>query len=134
MDTRLSALITAYHDAIGDALALLEQSGIPLPDSNTDWAINAIAPSGALAGGGHYRKHGFGCEVRTGSGSVDFDFGPAGETSGIDPWRLTGFAAQDLARFGFASTDEVEAALHASIDAGELVKSGHHYHLRTPLD
>lgn len=132
MDARLSVLIRAYHAAIEQALALLEQGGIARPASNTDWAINAIPPSGRLAGGASYRKHGYGCAVQLAGGSVDFDFGPGGETSGIDLWRLTGFAAQDLARFGFASTEEVEAALHASIDAGELVKRGHHYHLHLP--
>lgn len=130
MDARLSALLTAYHDAIGEALALLEKSGIPRPATNTDWAINAIAPSGQLGGGASYRKHGYGCEVRQGERSVDFDFGPNGETGGIDLWRLSEFAGQDLSRHGFSSIEELEAALHASIDAGELVKTGHHYQLR----
>lgn len=130
MDHRLSALLTAYHDTINEALALLEKSGIPLPASNTAWAINAIAPSGQLAGGASYRKHGFGCAVQMAATSVDFDFGPNGETSGVDLWRLTGFAQQDLAHFGFHTADELEAVLHASITAGELVKTGHLYYPR----
>lgn len=128
MDVRLTTLISAYQAGIADALRLLEQAGIPRPDSNTAWAINAIPPTGRLDGDASYRKHGFGCEVQWHDRRVDFDFGPQGETTGLDLWRLQGFAAQDLARYGFASGDELEQALHASIKAGELVKSGHLYH------
>lgn len=132
MDPRLSALITAYHAAIEDALRLLEQCGITRPASNTAWAINAIPPSGQLTEGASYRKHGYGCEVRRRESSVDFDFGPQGETTGIDLWRLSEFAGQDLARFAFGSGDELESALHAAIATGELVKTGHLYFLPPP--
>lgn len=132
MDVRLAALITAYHDTIEEALQLLDEAGIPRPDSNTAWAINAIPPAGRLGGDASYRKHGFGCEVQWRDRRVDFDFGPQGETSGLDLWRLSGFAGQDLGRFGFASRDELEQALHASINAGELLKSGHLYHRAPP--
>lgn len=44
MDLRLTALISAYQAAIADALRLLEQAGIPRPNSNTAWAINATPP------------------------------------------------------------------------------------------
>lgn len=132
MDVRLAALITAYHDTIGEALLLLDQAGIPRPDSNTAWAINAIPPAGRLGDGASYRKHGFGCEVQWRDRRVDFDFGPQGETTGLDLWRLSGFAGQDLARYGFSSGDELEQVLHASIEAGELVKADHLYHRAHP--
>ncbi len=35
MDVRLTTLISAYQAGIADALRLLEQAGIPRPDSNT---------------------------------------------------------------------------------------------------
>lgn len=128
MDSRLKQLIDNYLDSVRVAVALLEEAGIPRPASDRAWATNGISGTGALRGGATYRKHGYGCKVHLASGSVDFDFGRAGQINGFDMWRLADFAGDRLAAFGFNSQDELEHVFKAEVESGEISKSDYILH------
>ncbi|SFS15202.1 hypothetical protein SAMN05216570_3235 [Dyella sp. OK004] len=134
MDARLLTLIHEYLSAIRSAVTLMVQSGIPLPSSNLEWALNRILGAGELVGGVRYQKHGYGCEVFLLSGRVDFDFGANGEYDGFDPWRLKSFAEGRLAEYGFSSEQEVDDLFGAAVQSGALAYSGRTlYYLRRML-
>lgn len=128
MELRLERLIDEYLGSVSKAVALLEEAGIPRPASDHAWAVNGVPHAGALRDGASYRKHGYGCEVRLASGSVDFDFGRAGQINGFDVWRLADFAGDRLAAFGFSSQDELEAIFRKEIGSGAIVYSGYTIH------
>src|SRR5262245_36643501 len=111
MDERLRALIQSYRMAVAAAVRKLSESGIALPRSNREWAMNGMPNLGQLVSGGSYRKHGYGCEVSTSKGSVDFDFGDAGETDGFDSWRLMLFAEAHPDLYDPAGRDSLQAQL-----------------------
>ena len=128
MDDRLRRLISAYQAAVKEAVQLLAASGIPMPQSNMEWAANGIPQRGEVAGGVAYVKHGYGCVVHLSQGSVDFDFGDAGQTNGFDAWRLTSFASDRLPAYGFESEEDLKEAFERAVSAGELVYSGYILH------
>ena len=128
MDSRLKQLIDNYLDSVRVAVALLEEAGIPRPASDRAWATNGISGTGALRGGATYRKHGYGCKVHLASGSVDFDFGRAGQIDGFDRWRLADFAGNRLAAFGFNSPDEFEQIFNKEVGSGKILSSGYILH------
>ncbi len=128
MDRRLGDLIDDYLGSVSKAVALLEEAGIPRPASDRAWASNGVAHAGVLRGGASYRKHGYGCEVRLASGSVDFDFGRAGQIDGFDVWRLADFAGDRLAAFGFDSQHELEATFAREVGSGAILRSGDTLH------
>jgi len=128
MDHRLATLIHDYIASVSFAVSLLEQGGIPRPESNTAWACNDIPQTGLLPGKVKYFKHGYGCAVHLDGGPVDFDFGEKGEINGFDAWRLSGFANERLGQYGFSSEKELEACFKAEVAAGSLVYSGYILH------
>jgi len=65
------------------------------------------------------------------SGSVDFDFGRAGQINGFDVWRLADFAGDRLAAIGFKSRDELEQIFNAEADSGKILSSGYILHYVT---
>ncbi|WP_228896523.1 hypothetical protein [Acidovorax sp. Leaf73] len=128
MDKRLALLIEDYLSSVASAVRLLEENGIARPKSNDAWACNEVPQTGVLAGGVKYFKHGFGCAVHLKGGSVDFDFGANGETNGFDIWRLSNFADERLAQYGFTSEKELEACFKAEVEAGSIIYSGYILH------
>ena len=128
MDSLLKHLIDEYHASVRTAVALLEEAGIPRPVSDYAWASNGVCGTGALRGGATYRKHGYGCEVHLASGSVDFDFGRAGQIDGFDRWRLADFAGNRLAAFGFNSPDAFEQIFNKEVGSGKILSSGYILH------
>jgi len=128
MDQRLATLIADYLASVSLALRLLQEAGIALPRSNTEWACNGIAQTGILPGGTKYFKHGYSCAVHLEGGTVDFDFGEKGETNGFDAWRLSAFAADTLGQYGFHSEKELLACFKAEVATGTLVYSGYILH------
>lgn len=123
MDPRLLLLIQRYQAAVAAAVASLEQSGIPRPSSNDAWASNGLPQSGTLVNGATYFKHGYGCAVRGPSGSIDFDFGNAGQIDGFDIGRLWSFAQANGDHHGFASENELKQVFAAATEASELQPS-----------
>ena len=63
MDNHLARLISDYQASVRAAVELLQQSGIPLPATDADWAATDIPQRGGLDGGIPYFKHGYGCAV-----------------------------------------------------------------------
>jgi hypothetical protein len=124
MDARLDRLIADYLEAVEAAVALMEASGLGRPSTNIAWARTPLPPTGRLAGGVPYRKHGYGCAVQLPRGTVEFDFGPRGEINGFDDWRLVVFAGGRLGTYGFASEEELTAVFRRHVALGELVPSG----------
>ena len=61
MNNNLAHLITDYQASVRAAVELMQQSGIPLPATNTDWAATDIPQRGEVEGGIPYFKHGYGC-------------------------------------------------------------------------
>jgi hypothetical protein len=125
MHTNLASLISDYQAGVRAAVALMQESGIPIPGSNTEWAGTDIPQRGELKGGIPYFKHGYGCRVKLPSGAVDFDFGEHGEIDGFDAWRLVSFAGTKLSDYGFSSEDALKDSFEAEVAAGSLVYSGY---------
>ena len=126
MNQNLAVLISDYQASVRIAVALMRESGIPIPASNTDWAFNGIEQSGELNGGCPYFKHGYGCKVRLPSGiAVDFDFGEHGQINGFDAGRLAHFAGSKLTDYGFSSEEALNGCFEAEIASGSLVSSGY---------
>ena len=128
MNSNLARLISDYQGAVREAVAVMHDSGIEQPASNTDWTGNAIPQHGTLKGGITYFKHGYGCSVGLPSGTVDFDFGEHGEIDGFDAWRLASFAGPRLLEYGFASEAALNDCFKAEVAAGSLVYSGYILH------
>ena len=131
MDRRLKHLIDEYLGAVRTAVVLLTEAGIPRPASDHAWVTNGVPEIDVLADGATYWKHGHGCEVHLASGSVDFDFGRAGQIDGLDVRRLADFAGERLAAFGFKSRDELEQIFNAELGSGKILSSGYILHYVT---
>jgi hypothetical protein len=125
MDARLAELIRDYQEKVREAIALLEAAGIPRPRSNVEWAASHDPGRLSLDGGFSFYKHGFGCSVDGPAWGVDFDFGAEGQIDGFDAWRLYDFARNDLARYGFASENEIASAVAETANLGDLIFSGY---------
>ncbi|MEX0161698.1 hypothetical protein MRBLPD1_000152 [Pseudomonas brassicacearum] len=125
MNNQLINLISDYQSSVRTAVELMQQSGIPLPLSCTDWLETDIPQQGELEGGIRYFKHGYGCAVSLPTGKVDFDFGEQGEIGGFDIWRLAGFAGTRLTEYGFDTEDALKGSFQAAVKAGSLVYSGY---------
>ncbi|MFO0602796.1 MAG: hypothetical protein U0324_06450 [Polyangiales bacterium] len=133
MHPGLAHVIRDYQRVVARVVAMLEAVGIPRPASNTAWAGASVPWRGDLGGGVRYHKHGYGCAAQARSWHVDFDFGDVGQIDGFDAWRLAGFAGGKLAKYGFASVDDLRRAFAAAVDAGELRHSGYIlYYLADP--
>ncbi len=131
MNIALVDLVSDYLAAVSTAVRLMHESGLPLPATNTAWAINGIPQSGTLHGGVRYYKHGYGCAVHLRGGVVDFDFGANGETTGFDLWRLSAFASERLPQYGFKGEDALKSAFEQAVASEELQYSGYIlYYLR----
>lgn len=103
----------------------MQQSAIPLPASNSDWAGLDIPQQGELTGGIRYFKHGYGCAVHLPTATVSFDFGEQGEIDGVTLSRLASFAENRLAQYGFTDEDELKHCFEQEVAAGSLVYSGY---------
>ena len=126
MDDRLRPLIDDYKATVARAVAALEATGIPRPSSTTEWVGYDVPGRGALAGGGEYFIHGFGCAVRLPDKSVDFDFGDDGQIDGFDWSRLSSFAGSKLAKhYGIRDEIELRALIDDAHASGDLVHSGY---------
>ena len=131
MEQRLSVLIEDYLAAVAKATELLADSGIPLPNSNIEWACNGIRQVGELKGGIPYFKHGYGCRVTLPTGEVDFDFGDGGQTNGVDLWRLAAFADDRLGKYGFDDEAELKESFERALREQEIKYSGYILHYQT---
>ncbi|EMN5134083.1 hypothetical protein RVV79_007283 [Burkholderia contaminans] len=123
MSNLFQRLICEYQKAILEALVIMQRSGIQMPNSSYDWVYMEIPMSGELRGGGHYWKHGVGCEVGLPDGAVDFDFGDKGEVGGFDAWRLAKFAGKNLNDYGFDTANALVKYVDFLISKGVLVQS-----------
>ena len=128
MNQHLLRLIFDYQACVRTAVDLMQQSGIPLPATNTDWVGTDVPQRGNLNGGISYFKHGYGCAVDLPSGRVDFDFGEHGEIDGFDVWRLAGFAGSRLPEYGFTSKAALNECFKSEVATGSLVFSGYILH------
>ena len=126
MATALRQLIADYQAAVATAVRqLCDELHLEPPTSDMDWACNSIPQRGTLSDGARYFKHGYGCAVKMARNSVDFDFGPHGEITGFDAYRLWSFAQSHHADYGFASEADVAAAIQSAESRGELRHSGY---------
>ena len=124
MDARLHKLIIAYQEKVSSALRLLRKKGIPMPFTYGDW-INYELPKLSLPHDDFtIKKHGRGCTVHCAFETVDFDFGDQGEIDGFDLYRLISVGKDNLEKFGFSSTTEIQELFHSSIASNEIVYSG----------
>lgn len=128
MDRRLDNLIARFREAQDAAVMLLSTMGVPMPASNFDWLAicRAHGISGFEANGVKLIPHGFGIEVRQGNSSVDFDWGPNGESDAFDAWRLFNFASCNRLAEAYAYED-VEQWLLQGHAGGDLVQVGSLY-------
>jgi hypothetical protein len=124
MTAELRSLVEDYLAHVREAVALLNASGIPTPESSRALALSGVPGTGTLADGSKCRKHGYGCEVVVRGRLVDFDFGQRGEIHGIDLWRLIEFAKDDASLYGFSSAAELKEAFESSTASGEIVRAG----------
>ncbi len=126
MATALRQLIADYQAAVATAVRqLCDELHLEPPASDIDWACNNIPQRGTLSDGARYFKHGYGCAVKYTGGSVDFDFGPHGEITGFDAFRLWSFAQSRHADYGFPSEAALAAAIQSAESRGELRHSGY---------
>lgn len=124
MNPHLAQLVCDYQASVRCAVELMQQSAIPIPASDSDWAGLDIPQQGELTGGIRYFKHGYGCAVHLPTATVSFDFGEQGEIGGVTLSRLTGFAENRLAQYGFTAEDELKQCFEQEVAAGSLVCSG----------
>jgi len=125
MNKKLKKLVLAYQASVRTAVKLMQQSGIPLPVTSSEWIATEIPVHGELVGGVTYYKHGSGYLVDLPSGAVDFDFGSLGEIDGFDAWRLARFAGSEFAKYGFETKEEIETSFQGAVKSGSLVSSGY---------
>lgn len=125
MNKKLKKIVLAYQASVRAAVELMQESGIPLPITSSDWIATEIPAHGELVGGVTYYKHGAGCLVDLPSGAVDFDFGRLGEIDGFDAWRLATFAGSEFAKYGFETKEEIDTSFQSAVKSGSLVSSGH---------
>lgn len=133
MNKKLKKLVLAYQASVRTAVELMQQSGIPLPVTSSEWIATEIPAHGELVGGVTYYKHGAGCLVDLPSGAVDFDFGSLGEIDGFDAWRLAKFAGSEFAKYGFDTKEEIETSFQSAVKSGSLVSSGYILYYPTEL-
>jgi hypothetical protein len=115
MDKRIRHLREDFLLAAASAVGALRQSGIELPESNMAWATCGIPMTGELTGGGSYRKHGYGCEVRINGLEVDFDFDEGGQIKEPDAFRLVGFCGKRFEEYGFSSEQDLARAISGGV-------------------
>jgi len=96
-----------------------------MPFSSAEWVEFDIPAHGELEGGAHYRKHGFGCEIKLPVSEVDFDFGRQGEIDGFDLWRLQQFSKENLSKYGIETQDALKKLFEEAIATGTLIYSGY---------
>lgn len=117
----MESLIRDYLEAVSRAVQLLKADGVSMPETDVDWATNALPPTGTLSDGTAYRKHGYGCEIELLDGKVDFDFGRTGETNGFDPWRLSLFAEARKTRYLGLDEQRITKAVQEALTTGEVI-------------
>jgi len=130
MHDTLDRLIEEYRAAQDVGVrTLLRDLGVPQPSSGGDWWLycskNGLYNSNQLGGIPIY-AHGYGIELKIGSLTIDFDWGPSGEPDGFDGWRLYKFSLDNLAAIK-CSHSEVNAWLEDALANGELIKVGSLY-------
>jgi hypothetical protein len=128
MNSNLARLIHDYQGSVREAVELMRNSGLQLPNSSTEWAANGIPQRGMLKGNIPYFKHGYGCAVNLPTGAVDFDFGEHGEYNGFDAGRLASFAGSKLPEYGFATQAALSDCLTSEVAAGSVLYSGYILH------
>jgi hypothetical protein len=94
--------------------------------------VTWVKQSGTLEGGVRYFKHGFGCLVWLPSGAVDFDFGAHGEIDQFDCCRLSDFALDRLAQYGFADDHGLREAYRAAHQSGAIKYAEREYNAAVP--
>ncbi|MEQ1686175.1 MAG: hypothetical protein ABL916_21205 [Burkholderiaceae bacterium] len=123
MNQNLASLIAAFQNAVAEAVALMEESGIARPLTNTAWVETEHQESGFLQNGVRYYKHGYGCSVHLPQGVVNFDFGANGEIDGFDCNRIILFAENHKSAFGSATKGEITRAYEHALQEGEIIAS-----------
>ena len=124
MKQELDHLIDRFRAAQDLAVdAFVRVLNLPLPSSGRDWvrycSDNGLYEVRHLNGVGFY-AHGYGVELKLEGMTIDFDWGPEGETDGFDGWRLYNFTLDN--KTGVECThDEVNAWLGEAHAAGELI-------------
>jgi hypothetical protein len=126
MDTKLQRLVSDYQTAVSRRFTQLRtELGFAAPESDVAWVCNDLKQKGRLSDGAQYFKHGFGCAIMGATDSVDFDFGEKGEIDGFAASSLWEFAVASKKDYGFASEEEIAAAITRSAAEGELRFSGY---------
>lgn len=125
MNKQLAQLISDYQSAVGTAVSLMQESGIEIPSSRSDWVHLEIPAHGELNNGASYHKHGYGCWVQMSSGKVDFDFGQQGQIDGFDEWRLWNFCKDRPGTYAFDTEQAFYDRIRHALEEGVLVASSH---------
>ena len=120
MDARLATLIRDYQARVAEAVAMLEEAGIPRPASTGEWAVAKIPERGTLPRGFRYCTSRVGCAVNGAEWTVDFILGDEGRIDGCEPSRLYEFARRRFSGYGFKSEKDFNAVVRSAVDAGEL--------------
>ncbi|WP_212410134.1 hypothetical protein [Erwinia sp. E602] len=123
MDKGLATLISDFQKSVLDAVVFMQRSGINMPSSVAEWIESDFYYNRNLDDGITFFKHGAGCTVGLISGEVDFDFGKDGAIGGFDSWRLIRFAGNEIAKYGFNSTESLMISFKAALNEGALVHS-----------
>jgi hypothetical protein len=126
MDMKLQRLVSDYQTVVSRRFRQLRtELGFAAPESDVAWACNDLEQTGRLSDGARYFIHGYGCAITGATDSVDFDFGENGEIDGFAASSLWGFALASKKDYGFASAEEIAAAITRSAAEGELRFSGY---------
>jgi hypothetical protein len=121
MHEGIARLIADYLAAIHEGVRRLEACGIPRPTSTQDWLDRDFEQVGTLTDGTQYFKHGNGINMNIQPHPVDFDFGPNGETNGVDLHFMIHFAKDRLSAYGIESSDHCAELFRAAVAEGSLV-------------
>ena len=125
MDTKLQRLVSDYQTVVSRRFTQLRtELGFAAPESDVAWACNDLEQKGRLSDGAQYFKHGYGCAIKGATDSVDFDFGENGEIDGFAASSLWEFAVASKKDYGFASQEDIAAAITRSAAEGALRFSG----------
>lgn len=131
MHVSLDTLIEQFRFAQDIGVStLVNRVGLPVPNSAHDWAAycsdNGLARINRTINGVGMYAHGHGVELKIGTLTIDFDWGPNGERDVFDAWRLYNFTFDNETGVECSHSDVIDW-IDAAYASGELVKIGYKY-------
>ena len=130
MHPGLHRVILEYQAAVAQAVELLLKSGFERTPYDVSWPTRDRKRPEALVGGVLYFKHGSGYAVQVQPHSVDFDFGPSGETNRFDLYRLYYFSRGRLQDFGLSANASLDPLFDDALREGSIrTNDGEHFYL-----